>query len=103
MSTQAEARPTTARSNRKETTTDRVARTAHDMVDETASKARVVEEKIRDKAEQAGDKVEATQDAATRSVREATSKAEAFAKEQPLAAAGIAFAAGALTAAILRR
>lgn len=85
------------------TTTDRIARSAHEMIDETANRAKSVEENLRERAREAGDRVDESQDAAMRTVRDTTARAEAFAQERPLAAAGIAFAAGALTAAILRR
>lgn len=84
-------------------TTKRVADAAHNAIDDTATKARSVEKQIRDRASQAGEKVEATQEAATRKVETAVAKAEAFATEQPIAAAGIAFAAGILASALLRR
>ena len=84
-------------------TTDRIAESAHKAVDDAANRAKSVEDDLRDRARRTGDKVDATQDAAIQSVREATAQAEAFAKERPLAAAGIAFAAGLLTASILRR
>lgn len=90
-------------SNSRSKTTDRIAQSAHEVIDESASKAKVVEEKLRDSAEEASEKADATQKAAVESIRETTDKAEAFARERPIAAAGIAFAAGVLTAAILRR
>lgn len=84
-------------------TTQKVADAAHNVIDETAAKAQSVEKQIRERAVQAGEKVEATQEAASRKIESTITKAEAFAKEQPIAAAGIAFAAGVLAISLLRR
>ena len=89
--------------NDGKTTSKRVADAAHSMIDETAAKAEAVERELRDRAVRAGEKVEASQEAATRKLESSVAKAEAFAREQPIAAAGIAFATGVIAAAILRR
>lgn len=85
------------------TTTQRVADAAHSAIDQTAEKAEAVERQLREKAERAGEKVDATQEVATEKVEQSIAKVEAFVKEQPITAAGIAFAAGILTTALLRR
>lgn len=85
------------------TTTSKVADAAHNVIDDTAAKAEAVENQIRNRAARAGEKVEATQEAASRKLESSVERAEAFAREQPIAAAGIAFAAGVLAAALLRR
>jgi ElaB/YqjD/DUF883 family membrane-anchored ribosome-binding protein len=76
---------------------------AHGVIDDTAAKAEVVEQQLRQQATKAGEKVEASQEAATKKIETSIAKAEAFAKEQPITAAGIAFAAGVITTALLRR
>lgn len=84
-------------------TTDKVARAAHDTIDDTAEKARSFEASLRGGAKNANQALNEQQDAAIAKMREVTGKAEAFAREQPLTAAGIAFAAGIVAAALLRR
>jgi ElaB/YqjD/DUF883 family membrane-anchored ribosome-binding protein len=84
-------------------TTRRAADAAHSVIDDTAAKAEVVEQNLRQKAAKASRKVEASQEAAVQKFESSIAKAEAFAKEQPIAAAGIAFAAGVIASALLRR
>jgi ElaB/YqjD/DUF883 family membrane-anchored ribosome-binding protein len=86
-----------------ESTTERVAKAAHAVVDEAAAKAKVVEEEIRDRAEQAGEALEETQQVASEQAEQYLKKAESFVSERPMFAAGIAFAAGVLATAMLRR
>lgn len=87
----------------KATTTTRVAKTAHDVIDETAAKAGPVEMKIRETAAIAGNKVEATQEKARDQIDESLEKMESFVRERPVTSAGIAFAAGVLVSTLLRR
>ena len=87
----------------KPITTERVAKTAHDVIDETAAKTAPVEVKLRDKATHAGEKVEATQEKARDQIDESLEKMESFVKERPVTSAGIAFAAGVLVSTLLRR
>lgn len=106
MSTNSEAMTEmTAKAKQKgdSSTTQKVAEAAHSVIDDTAAKAQSVEKQIRERAAQAGEKVEASQQAASRKIESTVAKAEAFAKEQPIAAAGIAFAAGVLAISLLRR
>jgi ElaB/YqjD/DUF883 family membrane-anchored ribosome-binding protein len=87
----------------KSTTTSRAAKAAHNVIDETAAKAEPVELQIREKAAVAGEKAEATQEKAREQLDQSLAKAERFVKEKPLASAGIAFAAGIVVSALLRR
>lgn len=87
----------------KKTTTSRAAETAHNVIDETAAKAEPVELQFREKATEAGQKIEATQEKAGEQLEQSIAKAEKFAKEKPIASAGIAFAAGMVVSALLRR
>lgn len=88
---------------KRDYTTDRLASAARTGIDETAAKARDLEDKLRERASGATERVERSQEAAMQTIGEYTAKAEAFAKEQPFTAAGIAFAAGVIAAAVLRR
>lgn len=84
-------------------TTKLVASVAHQAIDGAAEKAEPVEKRLRDQASKTGEQVEATQAAASEYLRQSMQEIEAFVKERPIAASGIAFAAGMLAAAILRR
>jgi len=83
--------------------TERVRNAAHDAIDQTAEKAESIERQVRARADKAGDKLEASHQAATEQVEQSIEQVEAFIKERPMAAAGIAFAAGVITTALLRR
>jgi ElaB/YqjD/DUF883 family membrane-anchored ribosome-binding protein len=84
-------------------TTQKVASVAHEAINGVAEKAEPVEQRLRDQASKTGEQVEATQAAATEYLRQSMQQIESFVKERPMAASGIAFAAGILAAAILRR
>lgn len=84
-------------------TTEKVASVAHEAIDGAARKAQPVEQQIRQQASKAGEQMDATQTAAIRQVEQSMKTVESFVKERPVAATGIAFAAGALAAIILRR
>jgi ElaB/YqjD/DUF883 family membrane-anchored ribosome-binding protein len=81
----------------------RVAISAHETIDSAASKADEIEQQLRVGASKAGTKLEASQEAATAQVEKSLAKLESFVKGRPIAAAGIAFAAGVLATALLRR
>ncbi len=89
--------------DRDELITHRASKLAHEAIDGAAEKVEPVEHQLREQVAKAGEKLEATQTAATEEVKETVKKAETFVKERPVAATGIAFAAGVLTAIILRR
>jgi ElaB/YqjD/DUF883 family membrane-anchored ribosome-binding protein len=83
--------------------TQRVASSAHDTINSAAVKADELEVHLRAGAVKAGTKLEASQEAATAQVEKSLAKLETFVKGRPIAAAGIAFAAGVLATALLRR
>ena len=88
----------------KETSTSqRVAEAAHEAVEEAAAKAEKVERQLRDHAAQAGEKLEASQEVAMEQMERSIERIESFVKSRPIAAAGIAFAAGVMATALLRR
>lgn len=86
-----------------ESTTSRVAAAAHEAIDSAAQSAEKVEQQVRQKASDAGETIEKTQEAAAEQVRESVSALESFVRARPVAAAGAAFAIGALATALLRR
>lgn len=85
------------------TTASRVAKAAHNVIDDTSAKAEKVELQLREKASETGRKVEASQEKARAQIDESIASIEGFVKEKPMASAGIAFAAGMLVSALLRR
>lgn len=97
--------PSSGASDRQknESVTQRVASSAHDTIDSAAAKAEELELQLRAGAVKAGMKIGASQEATTAQVEKSLAKLEAFIKGRPIAAAGIAFAAGVLATALLRR
>jgi ElaB/YqjD/DUF883 family membrane-anchored ribosome-binding protein len=83
--------------------TQRIASSAHETIDSAAVKADELELHLRAGAVKAGTKLESTQEAATAQVEKSLAKLESFVKDRPIAAAGIAFAAGVLATVLLRR
>lgn len=86
-----------------ESTSRRVAKAAHEAIDEGADRAEKLERQLRSKAGEAGERVEASQAAAAAKIEDSMDRLEAFVKERPIAATGIAFAAGVLATVLLRR
>lgn len=84
-------------------TSRRVADAIHTAVDDTATKAEELEKQLRERASTVSEKVGASQEAATAQVKESLSTVETFARERPIVAAGIAFAAGVLATTLVRR
>lgn len=84
-------------------TTRQVADSAHDLIDAAATKAEKAELEMRQRAEAVSNKAEATQEQAVQSFEKVLSSTEGFVKEKPVAAAGLAFAAGVVATALLRR
>ena len=103
MTTRAATRTTKANSVSDESTTRRVAESAHGLIDETAARAEDVERQIREKAAVAGDKLDATRESANEQVEQSLARVEKFVKDKPMTAAGIAFAAGIVATSLLRR
>lgn len=84
-------------------TIEKVAGVAHDVIDGAARKAQPVEQQLREQASKASEQMDATHTAAIRQLEQSIKSVESFVKQRPVAATGIAFAAGALAAVILRR
>jgi ElaB/YqjD/DUF883 family membrane-anchored ribosome-binding protein len=84
-------------------TTEQARKTAHELVDTAADKAEGAEARLREEASRLGERASERKEQAQAQIDAGLSKADAFIRERPLAAAGIAFAAGAATALLLRR
>lgn len=84
-------------------TTQKAASMAHDVIDQAAVKAEPLEQKVREQAHVAQDKLSATSAEASEQIHQQVEKVETFIKQRPVAATGIAFAAGMLAAIILRK
>ena len=84
-------------------TTQKVAGVAHEAIDGAAKKAEPVEHELREQAHKASEHMGEAQAAAKQQVEQTLKTFESFIRERPVAATGLAFAAGALAAIILRR
>ncbi len=76
---------------------------AHEAVDSASAKAEDVERRLRSEARRMADKVERGEERTRHQIDETLTSMEEFIRERPMAAAGMAFAAGMLAAMILRR
>lgn len=85
------------------TVTERAAAAAHRVVDQVAEKASGAEEHLRERASRTSDQVESSTEEIKARAQDGLASAEKYARENPLAAAGIAFAAGVLASVLLRR
>lgn len=89
-------------SSSEPSTTSDVARKAHSLVDKAADKAADIEQSVREGAGDAQDKLHEKREAAADTFNESVANVEDFVKRRPLAAAGIAFAAGILTSRLVK-
>lgn len=87
----------------EEPVTRRVAQAAHEFIDESAEKAESLERQFRDTTTTASDKVDLGKELTQQQIEESYEKVERFIREQPVATAGIAFAAGLIVSSLLRR
>ena len=83
--------------------TDRASQAAHHAVDNMAEKASVAEDTLRKTAASSMDTISHKQDEIKQQLQSSYSKTRELAAQNPLATAGIAFAAGMLLTALLRR
>ena len=86
-----------------ETITNKASEHAHEVVDKVDTKLSDVEETVKEAANQASQQAEELAMEAQIKATEAIKTFETFVREKPLQAAGIAFAAGLVTAMLLRR
>lgn len=87
----------------KSPTTEKATQAAHDALDKASAKAASAEEYVR---EHASDSVEALQhkrEALQKELDESMAKTRSFISKNPIMCAGIAFAAGMLFTALLKR
>jgi len=99
----AETRDTTRNTDTRSTTSDRLASMAHDTVDKVAETARSAEQQARVAASRAADKAREAEDRMRTAADEGLSTVRSYVEQNPLAAAGIAFAAGIVLSSLLRR
>jgi len=92
-----------ARGNNGNPTTDRLAAMAHDTVDRVAESANYAEKEVRSAASRAAEQAKEMQEQAMAAADENVKKARSYIEENPLKSAGIAFAAGVVISALLRR
>jgi len=84
-------------------TTDKLRESTHEIVDNVADRAEGVEEKVRTKSAQAREQLSEKKEAAAEQIEGSVARVETFIKDRPLAAAGIAFAAGVFASRMMRR
>lgn len=83
--------------------TDRLSQAAHETVDRVAERAARAEEQLREAADQAAERARAARERAATEAEATMKRVTGYIQENPLTSAAIAFAAGALISAVLRR
>jgi ElaB/YqjD/DUF883 family membrane-anchored ribosome-binding protein len=76
---------------------------AHDTIDKVAEKAKYAEQTARGAASRAADKARDAEDRMRAAADDGINSVRSYVEQNPLAAAGIAFAAGVLLSGFLRR
>ena len=89
--------------SRNAATTQRLAEKAHQTVDRAAEVATGAEETLRSSAARAAETLRAGEERAAETLDESMVKVRTYVEKNPLASAGIAFAAGVLVSMLLRR
>jgi len=84
-------------------TSDRLASMAHETIDRVTPKANRAEHEVRGAAARAADSAKLLQENAVQATEENLRKVRSFIETNPLATAGIAFAAGVVLSALVRR
>lgn len=84
-------------------TSQRMAERAHQTIDKAAELAGEAEQSLRERAARAGEKLREGEERALDTLDEGVNRIRSYVEQNPLAAAGIAFAAGLLVSALLRR
>jgi ElaB/YqjD/DUF883 family membrane-anchored ribosome-binding protein len=84
-------------------TSDRLASKAHETIDRMKETADYAEEHARDAAARTAEKAKEVRDQVRQTADESYEKARSYVERNPLAAAGIAFAAGLILSSLLRR
>lgn len=94
---------TESNSNSTSPTTARVADNLHHAVDSAADSAGHAEQRLREQAEKTAGKAREMADRARVQAGQAVGTVSRYTRDNPLAALGIAFAAGAVVASLTRR
>jgi ElaB/YqjD/DUF883 family membrane-anchored ribosome-binding protein len=84
-------------------TSDRLASMAHETIDRVTPKANRAEQQVRGAAAGAADSAELLQEQVAAAAGENVRKLRSYIESNPIATVGIAFAAGALLSALVRR
>jgi len=84
-------------------TSDRLASMAHETIDRVTPKANRAEHEVRGAAAKAADGAKHLQQQAVQATEENLRKVRSFIESNPLTTAGIAFAAGVVLSALVRR
>ena len=83
--------------------TDRLGSTAHETIDRVTSQSRGAVDELRAAAAKVSDSAKLLQEHAVDAARNKVREVRSYAESNPLTAAGIAFAAGVLLSALIRR
>jgi ElaB/YqjD/DUF883 family membrane-anchored ribosome-binding protein len=84
-------------------TADRVASSAHETIDRVTAESNGGVDELRAAATKVGDSAKVLQEHAVQAARDKVREVRSYAESNPLTAAGIAFAAGVLLTALIRR
>ena len=84
-------------------TSDRLASMAHETIDRVRPRANRAELEVRDAASKTTEGVKQLQEQAVEAAEQGLSQARSYMSSNPLTTAGIAFAAGAVLGALIRR
>ena len=88
---------------RESTMTDRVAAKAHETVDTIAERAQRAEREVRGAAERTADQARQLREQYADTAEQTLRRAGSYLESNPLAVVGIAFVAGVLLSAMIRR
>jgi len=89
--------------NRSSATTQRIADKAHQTIDRAAEAATEAEKSVRSTAAKAAEKVKLSEERAAETIDESMQSIKTYVEKNPLASAGIAFAAGLVVSMLIRR
>ncbi len=94
---------TSAERARGNPATDRAARAAHETIDRASELAGEAEREVRSTASETAERVKDSQEQAKETIDDSVAQIRSYVDRNPLASAGIAFAAGIVVSALLRR
>jgi ElaB/YqjD/DUF883 family membrane-anchored ribosome-binding protein len=82
---------------------DRFASAAHETIDKVSDAAGSAEQKVRDKAARATEQAQIVQEEASEALDQGLDRVKEYVRTNPVMSAGIAFAAGFVVSALMRR